>query len=83
MGLEQILEFIAIAEDDDITKMAVALVKRQKKLYPDWEAMYLSFPLAHPDECRQIMQRVWEILMKIKEEEASAAAEREVFAAER
>ena len=62
MNWNQIDEMISTAEDEDITRMLEEITKRQKRLYPDWEGMYLSFPLRRPDICKQILETTWEML---------------------
>jgi len=55
---------IAEANDHEITEIVNALIERQKILHPDWEAMYISLPVNHPEECKQIMCCIWGTLQK-------------------
>lgn len=68
MDTEKVLEMISKAQDEDISRMIAEIMKRQKQLHPDWEGMYMSFPLKHPDECRQILETTWKILIAIIKE---------------
>lgn len=64
MDREKMLEFVSQAEEEDIGQMITEIIRRQKELYPDWEGMYISFPLKSPDECRRIMETIWKILIQ-------------------
>ena len=67
MNLEKLIELISDAGTEELTELIAAIVDRQKKLYPDWEGMYLSFPLNDSDECRRIMERAWNFLSEATE----------------
>lgn len=69
MNVENITAWIMNANDNDVDKIILAILARQKNRYPDWEGLYLSFPLKDPAACRQIMQSAWEVLSKTIEEE--------------
>ena len=56
---------IAEANDREITEIVNALIERQRILHPDWEGMYVSLPIKHPEECKQIVYCIWETLQKI------------------
>ena len=64
MDIAHVLEYIANADDDNLTEMIHALMDRQKMLHPDWEGMYVSFPLKYSEECKQIMYGIWAVLQK-------------------
>lgn len=68
MDTEKVLEIISKAQDEDISRMIAEIMKRQKQLHPDWEGMYMSFPLKEPDECRQILEAARKILIAIMSE---------------
>ena len=68
MDTEKVLEMISKAQDEDISRMIAEIMKRQKQLHPDWEGMYMSFPLKRLDECRQILETTWKILIAIIKE---------------
>ena len=72
MNLDEMLTRIAEFSDDDINVPIEALSKREKQLHPDWECMYLAFPLEHPDECRGIMEMAWKKLKIIMEKGSDA-----------
>ena len=57
MTLEEILLFIAQADDGQLNDITTALSARYKSLFPDWEVVYLALPL-HDAERRE---KVWEM----------------------
>ena len=65
MKKEEMIKMISIAEEEDLSRMIEAIIKRQKQLHPDWEPLYLSCPLKQPDECRLILETTWKILSDI------------------
>lgn len=65
MDMKCICAEIAEANDHEITEIVNALIERQKILHPDWEAMYISLPINHPEKCKQIMCGIWGILQKL------------------
>lgn len=68
MDNEKLVEIISKAQDEEISRIITQITKRQKKLHPDWEGMYLSFPLKYPDECRKIMEFAWRVLSAAMED---------------
>lgn len=73
MELKLILNWISEAEDHELTEVAEAMIRRQKKLHPDWECMYISFPLKQEKMCRQILCSAWEMLRKSAEYRGDAS----------
>lgn len=69
MKMENALKRIAEADDYEITEILNMLVRRQKELHPDWEGMYLSFPLKQPDECKRILFYTWDIINNIMDKQ--------------
>lgn len=69
MDIEHVLTWISAADDLELTVLADAVMRRQKKLHPDWEGMYISFPLQWPEECKLILYQTWEILREIMEDQ--------------
>ena len=57
MTLEEILLFIAQADDGQLNDITTALSARYKSLFPDWEVVYLALPL-HDAERRE---QLWEM----------------------
>ena len=57
MTLEEILLFIAQADDGQLNDITTALSARYKSLFPDWEVVYLALPL-HDAERRE---KIWEM----------------------
>ena len=68
MDMEKVLARITEADDLELTALADAIMRRQKQLHPDWEGVYISFPLKWPEECKQILLRTWEILRETMKE---------------
>ena len=62
MKNEKLLKMISEADEENISSMIKAIIRRQKQLYPEWEPVYLSFPLNRPEECRMIMDTTWKML---------------------
>ena len=60
MTLEEILLFIAQADDGQLNDITTALSARYKSLFPDWEVVYLALPL-HDAERRE---KIWEMARK-------------------
>ena len=78
MELKNVLNWIAEAEEHELTFVAEAMMKRDKKLHPDWEFMYIAFPLKQEDLCREILDYAWVLLKKSiesREGEAKGMAE--------
>ena len=60
MTLEEILLFIAQADDSQLNDITTALSARYKSLFPDWEVVYLALPL-HDAERRE---QLWQLARK-------------------
>ena len=56
MTLDDILLFIAQADDGQLNDIAHALTARYKALFPDWDVAYMAFPLNDPDRREEILE---------------------------
>ena len=69
MHLEEIIDWIEEANDGQIDEILAAILRKQKKHHPDWEGVYLSFPLKDPAACRELIINIWNMLCKMIAEE--------------
>ena len=60
MTLEEILLFIAQADDGQLNDITTALSARYKSPFPDWEVVYLALPLHDP----QRRDELWALARK-------------------
>lgn len=78
MELKNVLNWISEAEEHELTLVAAAMMKRHKKLHPDWESMYIAFPLKQEGMCREILDQAWVLLKRTiesREDEPEGEAE--------
>ena len=61
MTLDDVLHFIAQADDGQLNDMTAALSARYKALFPDWDVLYLAVPLNEPRRQEEILDRVWKL----------------------
>ena len=48
--LDELVEKIASADEEEIEYILTAAVERKRELYPTWEITYLALPKDHIDE---------------------------------
>ena len=58
MELEQVLEVIQQADDYQINEIINALTERYKRVFPDWEVVFLALPLHDPVQRKQTIEYV-------------------------
>ena len=56
MTLDDVLLFIAQADDGQLNGITDALSARYKVLFPDWDVAYMAFPLNDPDRREEILE---------------------------
>lgn len=56
MPLEEILQFIRTADDDQVNQIIDAVSERYKCVYPDWEIAFLALPLHDASARRRTLE---------------------------
>ena len=56
MTLEDVLAFIAQADDGQLNDITHALTARYKVLFPDYDVAYLAFPLNDPQRRAELLE---------------------------
>ena len=59
--LDELVEKIVAADEEDIEHILTATIERKRELYPTWEITYLALPKDHIDERLQTLEfiRKW------------------------
>ena len=60
----EILDFIAKADDCDLSDIFLAALKRKQELHPDCEILLLSLPIRDPQERSRILDEACAFLKK-------------------
>ena len=57
----EILRRIERADDLEIGEVIQAVIRRYQKIYPEWEAIFLTIPRNDPEERKRIMEMILSI----------------------
>lgn len=55
--MDQVLDFITSADEDQLTRILQAIIHRHGLLHPDWELTVLSLPKSDPAQRDQYIER--------------------------
>ena len=61
MILDDILQYIHQADDDEINQIIDALTARYRRLYPDWEVIFAALPLNDMERRRTMLEMALKI----------------------
>lgn len=56
-AISSFLQTIEQANDLEISEILKAVIRRYRKIHPDWEVAFLSLPTNNPKERRKILRR--------------------------
>ena len=61
MILEDILQYIHQADDDEINQIIDALTARYKRVYPGWEVIFAALPLNDMERRRTMLEQALKV----------------------
>ena len=61
MILDDILQYIHQADDDEINQIIDALTARYKRVYPGWEVIFAALPLNDMERRRTMLEQALKV----------------------